>query len=392
METRAHFVLIGLFTLLGILGGLGFFIWLASVQIDRQLTQYGVLFENVAGLDQSADVLFNGVGVGRVVGIRIWENDPSLVYVGIEIDADTPVAVDTMAQLESSGVTGVAYIALSGGAPGAALLTASADGPPIIPSRRSSFQSLVSSAPDILEDAALLMEQLQAITGPENQEYVQNILQNVDAATANLDAALQDFSEVSRTIEEATSQIRVFTDKLDEIGDTAQSTLEQADETLATITETFDLASEQLDALAPAIANAEAAFSAMDVLIKDDLSPLSDTLDQTLTSADQAFLRADGLMETDLGPALSDAREAMTAFNDSLATITPDIPGIVADLRAVVSEARAGIAAASPGLRDFGRLGGEARALVQNISDLVRRINRDPARFLLDDRVPDYRR
>ena len=115
METRAHFIIIGLFTILGILGGLGFFLWLASVQIDRQYAQYGVLFDSVTGLDQSADVLFNGVAVGRVTGIRIWENDPSKAYVALEIDAATPIAVDTIAQLESQGVTGVAYIALSGG-------------------------------------------------------------------------------------------------------------------------------------------------------------------------------------------------------------------------------------------------------------------------------------
>ncbi len=121
METRAHFIIIGLFTILGILGGLGFFLWLGSVQIDRQYAQYGVLFDNVSGLDESADVLFNGVAVGSVTDIRIWERDPSRAYVALEIDATTPIAVDTIAQLESQGVTGVAYIALAGGAPGAAL-------------------------------------------------------------------------------------------------------------------------------------------------------------------------------------------------------------------------------------------------------------------------------
>ena len=132
METRANFIIIGLFTLLGILVGFGFFLWLASVQINRQYAQYGVLFENVSGLDQSAEVLFNGVSVGSVTGIRIWEDDPSKAYVGIEIDATTPIAVDTIARLESQGVTSVAYIALSGGAPGAALLTPTPDGPNIL--------------------------------------------------------------------------------------------------------------------------------------------------------------------------------------------------------------------------------------------------------------------
>jgi phospholipid/cholesterol/gamma-HCH transport system substrate-binding protein len=198
METRAHFIIIGLFTLLGILGGLGFFLWLASVQVDRQYAQYGVLFENVTGLDQSADVLFNGVAVGSVMSIRIWEDDPSQAYVAVEIDANTPVAVDTVARLESQGVTGVAYIALSGGSPGAALLTPGPAGPPIIPSRQSSFQSLVSSAPDLIEDAAKIIAQLEELTGPENQDHVRNILQNVDSATEGLEQALADLLLILR--------------------------------------------------------------------------------------------------------------------------------------------------------------------------------------------------
>ena len=49
METRANFILIGAFTLLAILGTLGFFIWLASVQVDRQYITYGILFRRCVG-------------------------------------------------------------------------------------------------------------------------------------------------------------------------------------------------------------------------------------------------------------------------------------------------------------------------------------------------------
>ena len=69
METRANYILIGLFTLLAILGTLGFFIWLASIQIDRQYATYGILFDDVSGLDASGDVLFNGgEGIGNDSG------------------------------------------------------------------------------------------------------------------------------------------------------------------------------------------------------------------------------------------------------------------------------------------------------------------------------------
>jgi len=392
METRAHFIIIGLFTIFGILGGLGFFLWLASVQIDRQYAQYGVLFENVSGLDQSADVLFNGVAVGSVTGIRIWEKDPGKAYVALEIDATTPVAIDTVARLESQGVTGVAYIALSGGSPGAAMLTPEADGPPIIPSRQSSLQSLVSNAPEVLEDAARIITQLEALTGPDNQDHVRNILENVENATAGLDQALTDFSDISGTLSRATDEITSFVEGFDGVGAAAQDTLAAADTSFAVITETFDNANTAIENLGPAIDQANAAIAAIDTLVTEGLTPLADDLRTTLGSADQAFIRADEVMAADLAPALTDARDALVGLSDTMATITTDVPAIMADLRAGVAEARSAVAALSPGMRDFGQLGGEAREVVRALNDLIRRIGQNPSGFLLENRVPEYRR
>lgn len=399
METRANFIIIGLFTVLGIVGGLGFFLWLASVQIDRQYTQYGVLFDNVSGLDPSAEVLFNGVDVGSVTGIRIWENDPSKAYVALEIDATTPIAIDTIARLESQGVTGVAYIALSGGAPGAALLTAEPFGPPIIASRQSSFQSLMSSAPELIEDAGAIITQLSELTGPENQNYVRRILENLDDATAGLDQALTDFSEISETLRNATDQIVGFVDGFEGVGEATKSTLETADTTFVTITETFENAGAAIDGLGPAIDQAGATIASINSMIEDDFSPLADDLrvtlgnaDAALTSAERAFDRADGLMEADVGPALADARAALNDVAETLSSVTTGVPEIMADLSEGVAEARSAIAAISPGMRDYGELGGEARAAVRALNDLIRRIDQNPTGFVLDNRVPEYRR
>ena len=392
METRASFILVGLFTIAGILGGFAFFLWLASVQIDRQYAQYGVVFDNVSGLDQSADVLFNGVSVGRVTDIRIWERNPGKAYVAIEIDATTPVAIDTIAQLESQGVTGVAYIALAGGAPGSPLLTPEVGGPPIIPSRQSSFQSLVNSAPRLIEDAATIIAQLEELTGPENQGHLRSILENVDTATAGLEGAMTDVASVAETLRAASDQIAGFTAEFAGIGDATRETLAAAEQSFTAVEETFARADTALDALEPAIAEAQQTIADIGALVRDQGAPLADDLRNTLANADRALIRADDVMATDLGPALAGARTALDDLAGAAQTIAADVPGIMADLRAGVSEARAAIASASPGLRDFGRLGAEARAVVAALNDLIRRIAQDPSGFLLDDRVPEYRR
>ena len=74
---------------------------------------YGILLDDVSGLDAAGAVTYNGIAVGSVIGLRIFEDDPSKVFTIIEVDAATPVSTATIAQLQSQGVTGVAFISLS---------------------------------------------------------------------------------------------------------------------------------------------------------------------------------------------------------------------------------------------------------------------------------------
>ena len=72
METRANHILIGGFVLLVALGILGFIVWIAKLQIDREFARYFIDFEgSVSGLSLGSDVLYNGIPVGAVKDIRI---------------------------------------------------------------------------------------------------------------------------------------------------------------------------------------------------------------------------------------------------------------------------------------------------------------------------------
>ena len=571
METRANFILIGIFTIAAILGSLLFFIWLASVQINRQYETYGILFEDVSGLDASGDVLFNGLSVGKVIGLRIDDTDPSKVFTTIEVDASTPVRSNTVAQLQSQGVTGVSYISLSGGGPEGTPLTAPDGGVPIIPSRRSTVQALVEDAPDLLAEATGLLEQFRALTGPENQRYLRNILQNLDASSNSLDQALGDFSQITSTVSDATAQITLFTNRLDTIGETVTQTLENADAALIAAQTAFETAEGVMSTSVEAVDSARAAFSQAEAVMQEDLpailqniqgvisrtdaaiadlqtrtgqtldgyadtarllngrlaeleatlenanvafravtdasesfdtlvdgdgtllvsearavladakeaiaviervvltdieatvtdiraaiaagseaiervagdltgltgqfDPLAEdaksalrsatalfersatTLDQidrtlagadgAITAAQDAFGAATDVLETDLGPVLTDIQTASDRISRAVEGVTEDVPAITNDLRALIARTDTMVAqlqrvvtASTPGIRDFTttglpeltRFGAEARGLITSLNALVRRIERDPARFLLNDRVPEYRR
>ncbi len=187
METRARYILVGIFTLAGFLAGRGFVLWLAKVQIDRTCAQYDIVFDTVAGLGQASAVQYNGVTVGEVLTIALDRDDPALVRVRIEIYASTPIRTDTMASLASQGVTGVSFVALDGGrATSERLVALPPADVPVIASRPSVLRGLITGAPDLLAEAILLMRDIRAFTTPENGAALTAILQNVETATARI--------------------------------------------------------------------------------------------------------------------------------------------------------------------------------------------------------------
>src|ERR1700739_4524517 len=115
METRANYVLIGLFTLAVIAGGFLFVMWFSGLGKGAQHKTYEVVFTgSVSGLSRGSLVNFNGLRVGEVNSISFFPNDPSRVAATIDVIAETPIKSDTKAHLESQGLTGVAALALTG--------------------------------------------------------------------------------------------------------------------------------------------------------------------------------------------------------------------------------------------------------------------------------------
>lgn len=74
METRAHHVVIGLFTLIVVSAALLFCLWLTNSGSDRQFRLYDIVFnEPVSGLSQGSTVQYSGIRVGEVTQLRPTE-------------------------------------------------------------------------------------------------------------------------------------------------------------------------------------------------------------------------------------------------------------------------------------------------------------------------------
>lgn len=276
METRARFMLIGLFTVVGFLGALGFVLWLAKVQLDRTYAQYDILFSTVAGLSQTAAVRYNGVDVGEVLTIALDRDDPALVRVRIEVFASTPVRTDTIATLASQGVTGVSFIALEGGSAEAERLAVEPPAEvPEIRSEKSVVQDLMISGPDLVAEATALIAQVRSFATPENRDAIAGILANLQDATGRIDALA---SEAETTLS-----------RLDAALETAETIFASADELLERDVPTL------VASLRSAIDSTAGAMDGVQSATQRDLPRLSTQISALIADASGVIARFDAL-------------------------------------------------------------------------------------------------
>src|SRR5262249_34158186 len=131
METRANYVVIGLFTLAVIAGGFGFVYWFSRAGEAGERATYRIVFDGaVSGLRVGGWVLFNGIKAGEVTDLKLTPANPRQVVAVVAVDRSVPVRADTRVGLDFAGLTGIASISIRGGSPEApALAAASGEAP-----------------------------------------------------------------------------------------------------------------------------------------------------------------------------------------------------------------------------------------------------------------------
>lgn len=189
-----NYTLVGTFVLaLGALLVAGV-LWLAAGgawQKKYDLYQ-AIADESVAGLNLNAPVKYNGVDVGKVRQIRLDAVNPQRVNLLFAIERGTPIKEDTVAVLKTQGLTGIAYVELSGGAQSSPLLRASqADRYPVIKTKPSLSARLENVLTTVLAKLDSTSTQIDAILSKENQRAFSSALADI-ATVARTFAARKD--------------------------------------------------------------------------------------------------------------------------------------------------------------------------------------------------------
>jgi len=116
VEPKVNYILVGSFVAVlgaGVLIGV---LWLGKMDYRGVNDRYEAYFrESVAGLSIDSTVKYRGVDVGRVKNIALNPDNPEEVRLTLDIAKGTPIKTDTVAVLETQGLTGLATINLTGG-------------------------------------------------------------------------------------------------------------------------------------------------------------------------------------------------------------------------------------------------------------------------------------
>ena len=157
MEPKVNYTLVGLFVFLlgtALLAGV---LWLSRADYRGVYDRYYVyMTESVSGLSADASVKYRGVDVGRVKEIILNPKNPEEVRLALDLVRGTPVKENTVAVLETQGLTGLTTVNLMGGTRDSPPLTAKpGEGYPVIKTRPSFFSRLDSALSRILSDQSL---------------------------------------------------------------------------------------------------------------------------------------------------------------------------------------------------------------------------------------------
>lgn len=208
METRANYVAVGAFVLLLLAGAVVALLWLARGQFNREATYYDIYFSgSVTGLAQGSVVRYNGIQVGRVVEIRIDPQNTSQVRATIEIDqAATVIKSDVVASLEVQGLTGAAFIEITGGSQSAPpLQRREGERYPVIASRPSGLQQVVMNAPEALARLIDVADRLSLLFDQKNRVALSETLENLRRVSA---VAAARAGDVDSTLGDAAASMR----------------------------------------------------------------------------------------------------------------------------------------------------------------------------------------
>lgn len=441
METRANYVVVGIFTLVAILAAFAFVYWTAAIGDRGETATLRVRIPGSAsGLARGSFVLFNGVKVGDVKRVYIDVLNPTVAIADTEIDRLTPITKSTQADIGIAGLTGTANIELKGADPKEANLLDEAEQEGKIAeivAKPSAVTNLLQTAQDIFTRADNVLSQLEGFTqdvrGPltttvtNAQKFSQALADNADGVdrfldsvsklsvelagvSGKLDGTLKAAEDLLKSVDKEKIQtivgnVETFTKNLTDSTKDIDKIVANVDATVTSINEfakkgqtTLDGVDRIIEGVDPATiktavaniasATADAKKAAADIAqLTDRVGKRGDDIDQMISDAKQlasrlnaASVRVDGVLAK--VDSLLGSGEAQGVMADASATLK-SFKQVADTLNSRLGTITDGLARFSnQGLRDAQGLIQDARRSITRIEQAVTDLERNPQRII----------
>ena len=220
MGGKVNYTLVGLFVLLLGSATVAAVLWLVARPSSVNYVTYVAHFsESVSGLNVKAAVKYRGVDVGQVRRIALDRDNPERVRILMDIEQGTPVKEDTKAILSTQGITGLAFVELTGGSrespplktePGQAYPEIKT-GPSLLVRLDTAVTTALTQLGDVATSFKGISVRLEQLLGGDNQQAIAATLKHLETVTGTLAGRMDDLTgnleAVTRNTAEASAAL-----------------------------------------------------------------------------------------------------------------------------------------------------------------------------------------
>ena len=256
-------------------------IYLINAQLGVHTVPYRTYLRYAGGLEPGASVLFGGIEVGKVKGVRPAASDPTTIEILLDVKDNTPLNAKSVAKLGLVSVMSSAALSITTGSNDAKRL------PPgsTIPSQEAASldeisgkltvvadnaNGLITEARGELQgisgDARTLLANLNSVAGPPNQRKIRDVLDNVNAMLAT------ERPKIDR-----------LTDQLNVLSQHADETIQNVN---GTVSELREPVRKDVVELQNTLLEAKRLLADMQVLVKANDYKIDDTIENLRTATE----------------------------------------------------------------------------------------------------------
>jgi len=227
MEPKVNYLLAGSFVLVLSIVTLGLVVWLGKSDYRGVYDRYYTYMrQSVSGLSVNSSVKYRGVDVGRVKDIALNPENAEEVWLTLDILQGTPIKTDTVATLETQGLTGLATLNLEGGSREAPrLVVEPGQEYPVIRSRPSLFFRLDMALTRLLSEDSLtklfknlndFSKNAMAMMSEDNRMHIERTLADLSTISRILARQSDSINHAIETASESMDNLAILTSTINE--------------------------------------------------------------------------------------------------------------------------------------------------------------------------------